>query len=103
MKITIKDRNINIKTGFRALMIYERIADKSFQPRSLNDIILFFYSSIIASDKELVFSFDEYLDYIDENPTILNDFLEHLTKQYGMDKFINQHEEVKGDNDEKKE
>jgi hypothetical protein len=37
------------------------------------------YSVIITSDKELQFTYDEFLDMIDENPGLIKEFSEWLT------------------------
>lgn len=74
MKFTYKDKEIELKYSFRAMMIYENIVHKSFKPESLSDVIVFFYSTVIAQMREDVIQFDEFIDYLDEHPELLNDF-----------------------------
>lgn len=78
MKINIQNKEIELKYSFRALLIYENIQKKSFEPNSLTDIIVYIYSTILASDKTLNLEFDDFLEYLDENPNVINDFTEWL-------------------------
>lgn len=78
MKITYKDKEIELKYSFRALMIYENVVNKSFSPQSLTDIITFFYCVAISNLKEDTIDFDEFVDWLDDNPGILNDFTQWL-------------------------
>ena len=69
MKITILGREIELKSSFRSYMIYENITGKSFQSlTTLADIITFMYANVLAVLKSPEISFEEFLDFIDENP-----------------------------------
>lgn len=74
MKITINDKEITLKYSFRSLIIYEKIAGKNFEPKTLGDIIIYFYSSVLGSAKDITLTYDEFLDWLDENPTAISDF-----------------------------
>lgn len=82
MEVTIKERTIALKYTFRALMIYENITQKSFNPQGLTDVITFFYSVVIASAKDSIISFEDFIDWIDDNPNKLNEFSQWLTDVY---------------------
>lgn len=79
MKIVIKEQEIELKYSFRSLMVYEQILGKTFEPKGLTEILTFMYCIIITSKKDLQFTYDEFLDLIDENPGIIKDFSEWLT------------------------
>lgn len=74
MKINIKDKEIELKYGFRAMMLFEEITGESFQLRGMKDLIVYFYSTIIASDKDMDIDFDGFIDWMDGNPDTLNEF-----------------------------
>lgn len=57
-------------------MIYERIEGSAFTPKSLSNMITFFYSCLLASNSEI--TFDEFIEYLDENADALNEFAEYL-------------------------
>ena len=82
MNVTIKEKEITLKYSFRALMIYENITQKSFNPQGLTDVITFFYSVVVASAKDMALSFDDFIDWIDANPSALNEFSQWLTDVY---------------------
>ena len=73
MKITINEKEIELKYTFRSMMIYENIMGTSFNPKGISEVIIYFYSTIIASSKEPIV-YDDYLDWLDENPNELANF-----------------------------
>ena len=79
MKITIKEDELELRYSFRALMAYEQILGKTFEPRGITEVITFFYCVIITSKKDLQFTYDEFLDMLDENPGIIKEFSDWLT------------------------
>ena len=79
MDIEIKGKEVKLKYSFRSLMVYEQILGKTFEPKGILEILTFMYSVIITSDKELQFTYDEFLDMIDENPGLIKEFSEWLT------------------------
>lgn len=78
MKLQIKNTEITLKYSFRSLIIYEKIAGKSFEPKTLGDIIIYFYSSVLGSSKDFTLTYDEFLDWLDENPSAIADFSKWL-------------------------
>lgn len=80
MKIKIQDKEIELKKTFRSYVIYESITDKIFAPKTMSDIITYFYSVVLASDKDINLTFDEFIDWLDENENALNDFEQWLTE-----------------------
>lgn len=88
MTITIKDKEFQLKYSFRALMIYENITKKSFNPKTVTDMVVFFYSIVLASNKGCELLFDDFLDWIDENPEKVNDFSNWLTDVFTQQQQI---------------
>lgn len=80
MKITINNHDVELKKTFRSYVIYESITDKIFAPKTMSDIITYFYSVVLASDRNLELTFDEFIDWLDDNEDALNDFEQWLTK-----------------------
>lgn len=78
MRIKIKEKELELKYTFRAMLIYEKITDKSFMPSGLYDVVMFFYATVLASDKDFILSFDDFIDYLDENPTAVGEFSDWL-------------------------
>lgn len=74
MKITIKDKEIELKYTMRSMLMYENMTDKTFTPTTLTDIITYFYCVVISSSKDYSLSFDEFIDYLDENVDVVSEF-----------------------------
>ena len=88
MKIQVKEKEIELKYTMRSLMIYEDITGKSFNPSTLKDIMIYFYSTLLASDRDTDVSFDEFVDYVDEHNEVISEFTEWITQKATIDNFI---------------
>ena len=82
MIVKIQDKEISIKYGFRSLMIYERLTGKTFTPESTSDVIIFLYASLAAGEKTFTMSFDDFVDWLDENPAVLEEFSNFLISTF---------------------
>ena len=81
MKVNIKDQEIEMKYSFRSLIIYEEIMGETLTtPKSLKEILVLFYSIILASAKGTLqnFTWDDFMDYLDENPELTVEFTQWL-------------------------
>ena len=88
MKIQILDKEVELKSSFRAYIIFENITGKSFQSvQTLADVLVFMYATILASLKTTDISFDAFMDYIDSNPDVVTEFSEWLT---GVHEVVNE-------------
>lgn len=97
-QITINGKNYNIKYSLRALFIFEQITNKSFEIKTLLDNYIFFYSMILASNKDKEpLDWDEFIDALDNNPNLMSDMNEVVENQQKVDKLISQ-----GDSEEQK-
>lgn len=76
MKIEINGKEITLKNTMRAFIVYESITNKSFSPHTITDLITYFYSVVLASDRDLQLQYEEFIDWLDENPSELNNFSE---------------------------
>lgn len=90
-QITINGKNYNIKYSLRALFIFEQITNKSFEIKTLLDNYIFFYSMILASNKDKEpLDWDEFIDALDNNPNLMTDMNEVVENQQKVDKLISQ-------------
>ena len=81
MEINIKNKTITLKRTFRSLIAYESATGKAFNPKTVTESIMYFYCVIIASDMELELTYDEFMDWLDDNTTALQDFTQWLISQ----------------------
>lgn len=96
MTIKIGDREIKLRYTMRSLMLYENILKKSFAPETTTDVLVFMFCVIMGSAKDLQLDFNEFLDMIDENPSLMTEFAEWLTGE------INKNNTLAPETEEKK-
>lgn len=84
MKVQFNNQTYTLKYSFRALMIYENITNHSFNPKGITDVVILFYSILVASAKDTNLSFDDFMDWLDENPTSINEFSVWLTEVFAQ-------------------
>ena len=89
MKINIKGKEVELHYSFRALMIYEEILGESFtEPKSFKEIMIFFYSIVLASTKEKDILFDDFVDWLDSSPEVFKEFVEWLKQVFEQQAFL---------------
>ena len=108
MKVRIKEQQeVELRYSMRALFQYENITGQSFNPKSLQDFCTFFYCVLVSSNKDLDLTFDEFVDYLDEDPSKMSEFAEWLGKTMTKNGFFSnstqsQEKETKGKGNKKK-
>lgn len=88
MTIQIRQTEITLKYSMRALFQYENITGQSFNPKTLQDFCTFFYCVVCSSNKDLDLTFDEFVDFLDEDPSKMNEFAEWLSKTMQKSNFL---------------
>ena len=68
---------------------------RSFSPDTTTDILIFMFSVIMASDKDLDFTFDEFLDMVDEKPELIIEFSQFISEQISKNKTLKPESEEK--------
>lgn len=90
MEITINNKTIKLKRTFRSLIAYESAMGKAFNPTTVTESIMYLYCVIIASEPNADISYEDFMDWLDETPTVLSDFsnwlLEEQTRESTMAK-----------------
>jgi len=79
MKITYQNREIEIKFSFRADMLFEDAVGHSFSGQSETEWLQYFFSTLVAITKDETLKFEEFIDWVSENPTVFYDFLTWYT------------------------
>ena len=74
MTITIKNTEIELKNKMRAMIIYEQITDKAFNPQTISDLTIYMYSVILACRPEINLTFSELMEILDESPELFEKF-----------------------------
>ena len=86
--ILINGKEYKIKYGIRSMLIAEQITQKPFSLDNMNEQLVFLYSCLLAADNELSMSYEEFLDAIDEDMSIIIRFGQYLAEQQKKEKNI---------------
>lgn len=90
--ITINGIDYKIKWGLRTMFIFEQITKKAFSIENTMDSYILFYSMLFANNKECTLSFDEFIDAIEENPSLVNEFNNAVTNKTAIEKILDNSE-----------
>lgn len=82
MKLKINEKEIKLKNSLRSLILYENVTGQTFAaPQTIQDIITYFYCVVVGSSKDYSLSFDNFVDLLDEQPNLINDFTAWIQEQ----------------------
>lgn len=87
--IQIKGKEYQIKYTIRALFIWEQITGKPFKIDTLLDNYIFFYSMILASNKDDILNWDDFIDALDEDQTLFKRMNDIVAEQNKKDDLFN--------------
>ncbi len=71
--MTFNNKEVELKYSIRAMMMYENITNSSFNPKNLTDILTFFYCVVVSSMKDYDYSFEQFIDELDNEPSKLEE------------------------------
>lgn len=75
MKVKINEKEVELKFNFKAELIYEEIAKKSFDGQTTTAWINMFYSSIVANGGDGTVGYKDYIEWLNANPDIFYEFV----------------------------
>jgi len=78
--ININGKDYKLKYTLRALFIFEQITKKSFKIETLLDNYIFFYSLILANNKDNPIDWDDFIQAMDDDPTLFSRMGEIVAK-----------------------
>lgn len=88
--IKIKGQEYKIKQSFRALMEFEKLAGKNAYAAdaSVSDSLQMYYCLLLANNPEFKYTFDQFLELLDEDETLLPAFHEYLASLVQPEKAV---------------
>lgn len=86
--IRIKDKDYKIKQSIRSVFLWEQITGKAFETKTTLDNYLYFYCLLLANNDDFM-DWDEFIDTLDDDPTILIQLSKVLTEQNELEKILN--------------
>ena len=92
--IKINDKEYKVKYTIRALFYWEQITGKPFAINTLLDNYLFFYCMILANNPDDVLEWDQFLNAIDNDPTLFSQINSTVEDSQKKDELFNNEEEI---------
>ena len=77
--ITINGVDYTLKYTLRSLFIFEELTNRQFNIDKLMDWMIWFYSTLIANNKNFGIGFDDFVSICDEHPELFNEFKQFVT------------------------
>ena len=99
--IIINNKEYVIKQTIRAIFLWEEITRRTFEIKNTMDNYIYFYCILLANNPDFML-WDEFIDYLDNNPDVLVDLGKKLAECQELEKLLNPDDEVV-DGDKKKE
>ena len=96
MDITIKEKTYTIKYSLRSMLIFEQIKKTPFKLETLLDQFLLLYCMILANNKDVELTFDELLEELDNEPSLIEKF-KRVMEEYAKSQSIFRDEEIEND------
>lgn len=94
-EIEINGKNYKLKYTIRSLFIWEQITGKPFKIENMLDNYLFFYSMILANNPDEILAWDDYLNAMDEDPTLFKRMSDIIEEQQKKDNLFTTEEKDK--------
>lgn len=86
--ITINGTDYAVKPGMKAIIIFENVTDKPFQIKNTTDMLMYYYSALLAGNPGMKLGFDELVDAVDDDPELLNRLSEIVMKPSAAEKVV---------------
>ena len=76
MIINYNNQEITLKFSFRSDMLFEDAVGHTFKAQNESEWLQYLFCTLVALTKDETLKFDDFLDWISENPTVFYDFIE---------------------------
>ena len=102
-RITINGVDYTLKPGMKAIIIFEKLTDKEFSIKNTTDIVTYIYSAMLSGTPGMKLGFDELLDAMDADPTLMKTCTDIILPRTAMDKVMELSHEDEGGTAPKKD
>lgn len=79
--------------NIRAMILFEKIADKPFEIKTLTDWAILAYACILSANSDFVFGFDEFVDKIEQSE--LEKAISFISKQMNVNNQLSENKPSK--------
>ena len=77
----ILGKNYEFKYSLRSMFVWEEITGKSFEVKTLLDTYILAYACIIANPDNPSLEFNDFINYADEHPEVMDDFNKFMSNE----------------------
>lgn len=89
MEININDKKYKLKYTIRALFIFEQITNRQFAIKNITDTYIFLYSVLLANNPDMEMTFEQLINYCDDDITIIQQFNKFLFNEQQKNNMFN--------------
>ena len=79
--ITINEKSYEFKYSLRSMFVFEEIANKPFEIKTLLDNYIFAYSCLVANPDNPSLEFDTFIDWCDKYPEVMEVFNKFIDEE----------------------
>lgn len=94
--VTINGANYTLKTGMKAILVFEKIAEKAFEIKNTTDVVTYIYAALVVGTPGTRLGFDELLDAFDDDPNLLKQCTDAVLSRSAVDKMMQLANETDG-------
>ena len=94
----INGKNYNLTYGLRPMFVWEEMTGKPFEIKTLLDTYIFCYACLISNKDNPSLDFNEFIDYCDGHPEVIQEFSEFMTDQNKLKNLGEDKKKVKEEN-----
>lgn len=77
----ILGKNYEFKYSLRSMFVWEEITGKPFEVKTLLDTYILAYACIIANQDNPSLEFNDFINYCDENPEVIEEFNKFMSDE----------------------
>ena len=85
MKVTIKDKEYDIRFSLIVLFKYEEVCGHPFEGKRLQELYMLMHCALLALNEDYTLTFDELIDYCDEEKSVFEKFQQVLSDSQKRD------------------
>lgn len=79
--MVINDKNYELKYSLRSMFVFEEICGKPFKIETMFDTYALCYSCIVSVKDNPELGFDEFIDFCNDNPQVIEEFNDYMDKE----------------------
>ena len=77
----INGKNYELTYGLRPMFVFEEMAGKPFEVKTLLDTYIFCYSCIISNKDNPPLDFNEFIDFCDNHSEVIQEFTQFIERK----------------------